>query len=240
MRPSPGRGTNRKRRRTVALLLVGAATTTLVAGLALEYKPGWYRPVSLDEAGVRRAKVATAEMAEFIGTRLVVGAPFDVVLTQESVNEWAAALSALSPETAARIPAEIAAPALGFADGRVRAGFVSSRGGWRALVSADARVGIDAEVDDILVSLGDVRIGAVPVPKSWVRETIEAFRGSSASRADGSLAAAVLPGQSGSIDALGGGVRFRNRFVWPNGRRPFRIEDVTMESGRLKVRVQPL
>jgi hypothetical protein len=43
-----------------------------------------------------------------------------------------------------------------------------------------------------------------------------------------------------SADELYEGVRFPNRFTWPNGRRAFRVASLTMTRGELRIRLEPL
>ena len=43
-----------------------------------------------------------------------------------------------------------------------------------------------------------------------------------------------------SVDQLFAGVNTRNRFVWPNGKRPFRISSIRAIGGELRIRLQPL
>jgi hypothetical protein len=43
-----------------------------------------------------------------------------------------------------------------------------------------------------------------------------------------------------SVDDWFSGVQLRNRFVWPNGRRPFRIGALAVTDGELRARLDPL
>ena len=43
-----------------------------------------------------------------------------------------------------------------------------------------------------------------------------------------------------SVEDLFDGVGIRNRFVWPNGERRFRIDSVIVDDGVLRLRLEPL
>ncbi len=216
------------------------SSAMLVFCLALECKPSWYRPAVMDDTVLRRAKVESAELVEFIGTHLVVGDPFDAVLTQASINDMAAALSVLSPEAAERIPREIVQFAAAFEAGSLRFGFLAERGGWRAIVNVEVGLEVAESSDDIIVTLRDVRIGAVSVPRWALRRVLDERLRTEAARSTRGEEGSIFRGRVEPVEAWTDGVRVPNRFTWPNGRRPFRIERVTMECGEARVRIRPL
>ena len=43
-----------------------------------------------------------------------------------------------------------------------------------------------------------------------------------------------------SVDELFDVVTIRNRFVWPNGDRPCRINSITTDAGELRIGIEPL
>lgn len=221
-------------------MFVVSVLSMFVFGLAVECRPSWYHPASMDDDLVQRAKIESAKLAEFIGTHLVAGEAFDAVVTQASINEIAAALPVLSPETAGRVPREITQFAAAFDAGRLRVGVLADHGGWRAIIGVEVAVEVGVSADDILVSLRDVRIGAVEVPRWLLRRIFDERLRAAAERSARGGDAVMLGSRADSVEALLAGVRIPNRFVWPNGRRPFRVERITMEHGEARVRIQPL
>jgi hypothetical protein len=43
-----------------------------------------------------------------------------------------------------------------------------------------------------------------------------------------------------SVEQLYRGIRIRNRFVWPNGKRLFRIDQITIDADELRLRIEPI
>jgi hypothetical protein len=85
------KGWRRVWRWTARIGLVAALGVPLVlAGLwlAVRHIPGWYRPPRLEGVELRRAQMDATDTFEWISARMVAGQPFDVVLRNESINEW--------------------------------------------------------------------------------------------------------------------------------------------------------
>ena len=80
---------------TVALVVV--PLTLIVAWLTFQHKPGWYRPVLLDEAGLAHARKEAVATADWVSDRMVQGQAFEVVLTARSLNEATVVRSTLTP-----------------------------------------------------------------------------------------------------------------------------------------------
>ncbi len=72
-------------------VFVAVPLTLTALWLAFHHKPGWYQPVSLDEAGAQRARSQAVGVADFVSDRMVEGEEFDVLLRDRSINEWLAA-----------------------------------------------------------------------------------------------------------------------------------------------------
>lgn len=240
---------------TLRRLLPRVLTGALVAGpvalialwLAFQHKPGWYRPTTLDEAGIQRARGTAVETADRVSDQMVEGQPFDVVLDERAVNEWLAVLPHIWPEARDVLPRELSDPAVSFDDGRVRVGAYYAAGAWRAIVSVVLALGVSKDGTVIEVELSGAQAGSLPVPRMILRRVWDRFQtGAPMSNVDFqmSIEPQLFDTRHSSLDIsleeLFYGVRIRNRFIWFNGQRPFRIESFNINAGELRLRIRPL
>lgn len=239
----------RRRGRRVAKLAFGAAASvglaTLVAAwLTFQHRPAWYSPARLNEAGIQQARSEATELADSLGDRMVRGRPFDVVLIDRKVNEWLTALPHCWPEARRSVPSEISDPAVRFDASRVYVGAHCESGGWRAIINVELALGVSEDGRSVELALFEARGGSLPVPRAILRRLLDPLlRGvGDASSRSADPAGEFLPnlGDFGSIDDLFRGVKIRNRFVWGNGDRPFRIDSFTIEDGELRLSIEPL
>jgi len=238
-----GKGLRRWLRRVGIASLVGVPVGLAGAWLAFQHKPGWYRPVDVTEELFQRAQADTAAVADTISYDVVSGRTADVTLVDAAVNEWLACLPRLLPEEYEAMPPEISAPAIHFTADGIRVGAYVNRDGWQAILSIGLAVSLSDDGRTVRVALTDVRGGSLPVPRVFLDRVVEPLlqevlakqraRGRGGS-ADG------LWRQVQSVDDLYSGITLRNRFVWPNGERPFRIEAITTEEGAVRLRLDPL
>ncbi|MGD2109626.1 MAG: hypothetical protein PVI86_09565 [Phycisphaerae bacterium] len=225
--------------------VVVAVPVMLVGGwLAFHHKPVWYRPPRLDERGVKHARSDAVNTADSISERMVAGAPFTVVLAEQTVNEWLTALPHAWPEARDALPTEIREPAIGFRGGRLWIGAHCKTGDWQAIVSLGLKVEPSADGAELHLALDSVRGGSLPLPKAVVAEAWKRLHrqlcGDSKTRngTTGPLFDALR--DLDSIDDLHRGVDVANRFVWFNGERPYRIRSVSIDDGRIKLEIEPL
>jgi hypothetical protein len=214
----------------------------VVLWLMLHHKPGWYRPVALDEAGLQLARDDATTMADDISDRIVMGDAFDLALRARAVNEWLAGLSGFWPEVEQSIPPELTDPAMGFEPGCVRVGALYTGQRWRAIISAGLSVRLSGDARSIEIALKDIRGGSLPAPRAVLGRLIdpllERARDRSSDEERSPLESALRDVRS--VDDLFKGVKVRNDFVWPNGERPFRIDSIKINDGELTLRIEPL
>ncbi len=90
----------------------------------------------------------------------------------------------------------------------------------------------------------EARGGSLPVPRAILRRLLDPLlrgvRDASSRSADPAGEFSPNLGDVGSIDDLFRGVKIRNRFVWGNGDRPFRIDSFTIDDGELRLSIEPL
>jgi hypothetical protein len=212
--------------------------------LAFQHKPAWYQPVRLDDEGYQLARRDAVATADSISDQIVQGKAFDLVLRDRSVNEWLAALPRVSPEAKRAMPPELHDPAVRFADERIRVGAHYENSGWQAIISVDLALRVSPDGINLTIALAAVRGGSLPVPRAIVERLLgpllERARRRHNNNDDADSTWGTMLENLQSTDQLFNGVTIRNRFVWPNGRRPFRIESIRITDGELRCRLQPL
>jgi hypothetical protein len=221
-------------RRRVRRWLRVSAGVVLVAGmillgvgwLVLQHVPSWYQPARLDAAGRQNAQADATRMADWIGDKMVQKEPFEVLLHDWSVTDWLAVLPSVWPEATRSIPEGVKDVALKFDTGQVLIGAHCARNGWRAIISLTVTARLTDDGGHIEVVLRGVHGGSLPLPKTllagWLEPVLRDWRGGD------------------SHDDPLAGVRIRNRFIWPNGDRPFRIASIKVGGGDLRVGIVPL
>jgi hypothetical protein len=219
-----------RRRRALkrGLLAGGAIVLFVVVGmwLAAIRVPSWYQPVRVDSGQVQAVRDDLETAFDGLNVGMQGDQPFDVVIDQARLTSWLSVREKIWPGVVRYVPGDVALPVLSFAAGRVVAGGLVSRGPLRGVVSAEVTVEADAET--VTLRLVDCRVGALPVPRDVVRRFLDGRTGGKA-LINGTKASALLDG-----------VRVPNRFEWPNGRRPFRIESLELTDGQLIARIEPL
>lgn len=241
---SPRQGVRRWIRRGRRALLLFLPLTLLALWLTLEHRPGWYRPVPLDPAAIQRARGEATNQVDVVGDRLVARKPFELVLTDRQVTEWLTALPDIWPEAGQAIPPEISEPAVRFADGGILIGAHVANKGWRVIVSVRLVVDIADDGSTVGLRLAGVYGGSLPFPRPLLERMVDRKlrqeSGSQAAAAPEPRAVIQSADDIRSAKQLFDGIRTPNRFVWPNGRRPFRIEGITIRDGELRLRIRPL
>ena len=234
-------------RRTAALSLLASLIGLLSLGLTLEHRPAWYIPAVLDAAGVQSARRDATRFVDQFGDRLVAGKPFEIVLRDEALNTWLTALPQIWPDAAQAMPSELYHPAIRFESGLLYAGAMYDVGGWRAIVSVAMTVSLSNDGTAVRFQLVDAYCGSAPLPRFLLaRFTDPRFQARTPSPPQGTsiqdYSENVISSfrEVRSIDQLFRGIRVRNRFVWPNGKRPFRIVGITINPDELRLRIEPL
>jgi len=227
-------------RATVVLSAVGI----LALWLAFQHKPGWYRPAVLDEPTLRRARSESVATADQVSDRLVKREAFELTLTDRSVNEWLAALPELWPEARDAWPPELSQPAVRFGEGTVRLGVHFEYEGWRAIIGVSLSVGVSADGQSLTVKLNAASGGSLPAPRTLLDRILDPQLDRLSRRRDArgqphDIWASSLAKVRSTAD-LYDGVTVRNRFIWFNGRRPFRIAAIEVGGGELRLRIEPM
>lgn len=243
----PGTPGNRRRlllRRTLLAAVTAVPVVLIVLWMTFEHKPGWYRPAIADDATVQRAQASTAELVDSISDRLAVAKPFEVTLSERSVNDWLASLPRLWPEAGRAVPREITKLAVGFDADLLRIGGHYVSGQWQAILNLSLAMEVCDDGSAISIRLRSVHGGSLPVPRAILTRLVERLQLAAPTVAgepsNFATSAAEALSKIRSVDELFDGIKIRNRFVWPNGDRPCRISWLTMDAGELRIGIEPL
>lgn len=197
-------------------------------------------PAAATTMAVERAQAETAAVADSVSHQMVHGQAFEVALPDGRVNEWLACLPHLLPEGRYPLPPEWTEPAVRFEDGRLRIGAHYRDDRWEVILNLGITAGVSEDGRTLKIALADVRGGSLPISRLILERGLEPMlRNARRGHAHDELLG-TLVGDLQSVDDLFTGVNIRNRFVWPNGERPFRIDSIALESGVLRLRLEPL
>lgn len=214
----------RARRWVAVLLLVGAVLLVGFAGLfcAATYRPGWYQPAAVDFDRLPEDKQSFVTLLDSISAALNRGESIEIVVDQAQLNRWLAGRHEVFPPEWQRFE-PLRDPFVEILpEQRLRLACRIGRGGLAVVGSVQVRLVVEPEA--IELSGPTLRAGLLPVSAGWLLERLSDR----------------LPGGLRSyVDDRGGPLRIRNRWIWPNGRRRFRVASLHSEPGRLRIRLEP-
>jgi hypothetical protein len=242
---APRSGWRRVVRRIPRTLCYTSPVVAIALVLVLQHRPGWYHPAQLTEAQARDARADATRWADRMGDRLVRGAPFQVVLLEENVNAWLAAAPNAWGKLIHSTDFEIEQPAIAFErDGRVRAAGLLRSGYWPLILGTTWTVALSPDRRFVELRLAGVQGGSLPVPTGIVARFAglksAAPTSSAVDRTDApSARIEPISEETPSIASLIRGGRLENRFVWPNGRRAFRIRAIEIVGGEVRLAILP-
>jgi hypothetical protein len=206
---------------------LGLSAGLLAAGLvglgcAAACRPSWYAPASVDYTRLAADKQALVALLDGIGDALNGSRPIEIEIDQARANRWIAARREIEMDLSGLPLDSLERPYVHFLPGnRVRLASLVGRESWRAVVTIEVRLTLEG--DEVLMECTALRVGALPVPRSWIWSAF----------------AAAVERAAGPVRVQPGGVRIPNRGVWQNGKRPFRIDRLTIEAGRAIFTLSP-
>jgi hypothetical protein len=175
---------------------------------------------------------------------MVEGDPFTVVLTERSVNEWLTTLPHVWPDTREALPPEFDHPAIGFRDRRLWIGAHYVARKWQAIINLGLRFDASSDQKELKIILDGVYAGSFPLPKAIVRQAFGRLLGQEQEHQkdlNGTTKPLLDALQTiQSVNELFDGVAVKNRFVWFNGERPYRIQSIEIAKGELRLIIEPL
>ncbi|MFQ5461700.1 MAG: hypothetical protein ACE5E5_03635 [Phycisphaerae bacterium] len=216
--------------------------TLTVLWIVFEHKPSWYRPAALEGDDLRLVTSRATQWADEVSDQMVHGQPFELVLVSREVNEFLAALPELFPDEFLNWPQALRLPAVGFEPDAIHIGLLCEMDGWRVIAALALTAKIIDDGRFVRIAATGVYGGSLPLPRSLLGRVFDpsfAALARSVSLKSGDRAERILK-ELASVDDLFEGVLIRNRFVWPNGKRAFRLETIRMETDRLVLGIAPL
>jgi len=244
--PDAMANTSRWRRRLLVggvILLGVVAVTTVGMFLSLQYIPQWYAPPKLTDDDLPRIRASLPAAFEDFSRRLVAGKPFKFTLAAKTINEWIASRNAIWPDAYNALPPNVQEPVIWFDNELVTIGATVVDGSLRAVVSFGISVGVS--VDTIELFAENTVVGSLTLPVDWLTTVVDLPAADELELAMARLKDTVQLIDDEATDRsvtqrLLKGVRVKNRFRWPNGKRWFRIQSIGMEAGQLTLAIQPL
>jgi len=225
-------------KRLVVTATVLAASAVVTAWMMFQHIPAWYQPIQVlpdDVDPVKDDFIATIDgLSKLLNESQE---PFEYRLTQEQINAWLAVRKEIWPLSRKWLPPSLEDPMIVLDPDGLRLAVLFRRRSLQAVVSARFRV--RATSDGLLLHLAEVTGGDLPLPRSQVRKVL--------ARLDRDL----WPGGRTVHSPLGNrplpplsdlpdGMRLPNEWIWPNGKRPFRITRITFEPGAVRITFHPL
>lgn len=238
---------NLNRRKRILRILIGVV---LVGGvfagglwLAAHHVPGWYQPVYVPEARLDEVRADATRNYNRFGDGVVRRKPFDLTFDEHQVSAWIAARERIWPQSVDWIPAWLNDPIIRFQEGHIVVAARVEFEGYEFI--AGAHLTIEVGNDDILVvRLVRVTIGSLPVPLGMLGGSLASLLRMEGCDPDFMPApvadTAEYFRESEPTTVLSEGLRRANRFIWENGRRPYRIAGIKINNGKLTLTIEPL
>ena len=234
------------RKRVVVVAVSGvlaALGTVVVLWMVVHHIPGWYEPVDVPESRLDEVRTDATRCYNRFGDGVVRRKRFRITLDERQISEWIAAREQIWPESGAWVPAWVEDPIVRLRDGRIIVAARVDVNGLQCI--AGAHLAIEVGSNDILVvRLEQVTVGSLPVPLGALAGPLARLL-----RMEGNdldflpvpvADAAQYFRDSEPVAALSEGVRRANRFIWGNGRRPYRIAGIELGDGMTKLTIEPL
>jgi len=215
-----------KRRAWRILTLIGSVlslTTFALGACAITCRPDWYDPPMIDYARLAQDKRDLTNTIERINVALNDRRPVTIELDERQVNRWIAARDEW-PEDWYRFEIKpLRDPMIRFLDGnRIGLAALARRAGFGTVLSCVVRIELNG--DQVRLYWEEASAGVLPAPR-------------------GLLARAVRTAPGTGEDLLAflreGRLEYPNRWVWPNGKPRFRIRDLRIDDGRLRIQLEP-
>lgn len=143
---------------------------------------------------------------------------------QSQVNRWIAARDQMWVEGAIELPPSVRDPQIRFlSPSRICIAMCIDLGYISPIAQAD--FDFHTADDDVVLSCTGLRVGGLELPLSLFATAAERV---------------VRAEDIASARVIGTELRCKNQFVWRNGNRRYRIQEITIADGSLRVALEPL
>ena len=213
----------RRRWRLLGIASTGLSLLLLLVVAAATCRPSWYQPQAIDYSRLKTDKQDFAGLVDAIGAALNSGQPIDFELAEEQLNRWLAARAEIWPGL--RIQVEgLEYPQVSCLPGN-RLRLSATVTGRPIELILSATVSCELAPDQLVMRLEDARCGLLPVPRGRILAPIRQWL-------------AEQPGEGVSLS--GHAISLRNRYVWENGKRPFRLRGLQISDRCVRASLEPL
>lgn len=202
----------------------------MVGAYGLLGTPDWYRPPVIAAADRQRMRNLLVEAEQAFTEHLLAGGRFDYHMYADYLNGWIAMRQAIFPLIDEVMPTVFRDPLVVFADGRITLSGSYQLVGVNAIVSIDLRPIV--EEDAVVLKAEAVRCGRLQIPKGlrWMNLNGRAEY----------AAEELWPGSPAVTGDLETGLRIDARAWWKNGGVHYRVRDVSVHPGELRLSIEPL
>ncbi len=229
--------TTSNRRRWFRLIGLTISVTSLitlgVAWMIFQHIPTWYHPATLNNLDLEQAQHSFTTFVDDTSHKMVKGKPFDITLDQQQLNDWLAAMPVLFPQARKEIPDWLRESAVSLSSDMLRIGVRYDKNGWRAIINVGLQISVSLDGKSIELTLSEAHGGSIPIPQSTLKKILSGMIDQPSDESS------ALLGQNQSVDDLFTGFNIENNFLWPNGRRAYRIESITFHTDKIKLRIAP-
>jgi len=201
--------------------------------MIFQHKPNWYHPTAINDLTLARAQYSFTTFVDDTSHKMVKGKPFDIVLNQNQINDWLAAMPVLFPQARMELPDWLSESAVSISPDRLRIGLHYDKNGWRAILSGGLQLSVSQNGTSIVLVLREVHGGSIPIPKSMLENILSSFFNQLANESSSRKT------QAKSVDDLFTGLNIDNKFLWANGQRTYRIASISFHDGVIKLRIDP-
>ena len=180
-------------------------------------------PRSIDYHRLEEDKRSQIRLESLISAALNAGRPAEVTLDQELINRWIAARHELWP---GEVPSLgfFSRPAIVLEEGnRIRAAATVEYAGVHSVLSGSIQIELDGGV--LRITPEEVRIGVLPAPTSFMEDALRSL---------------IEESDSAILKVVDHHVETRNEWVWPNGKRLFRIAELSISDGKVRAVLESL
>lgn len=220
----------------------------MVLWMMFQHIPAWYVPVEVSSEDLPRVRRESSRWVDGVSDKIVRRRTFEIELQELEVNQLLTALPFVCPLSSdAGVgrywPKEVVAPVVSFRDGYIRVAARLVQDLWQCIVTIDLSIEVTEDGRYLILALREVHGGSLSIPQNALQrvfgpELEEARKSARGGRSSSAWSEAFR--DVDHVSKLYHGLRVRNGFTWPNGKRRFRIESITVLDGVLKVVIDPL
>ena len=213
----------------------------IILFMAFQRIPSWYRPIEIPQAEWPRVRESLPQTYSQLSKMINRSKDSVFALSEKTATEWVVLRQELYPDAQEWIPSWIRNPVVVFENSTCVIGARVDYKGWQAIMG----IHLVAEVNEntVTIRVDQVTAGALPVPKSVISDIIQRLLNNADLDVDTlpDFAASVV-GKLRNTDPtqiVTQGISWKNLFKFPNGKRLFKIGEVSTEGGELRVQILP-